>query len=181
MLPWQDVEKTSTWLNIWPDEIYGSTETGILAWRYRQQDNIPWFTFSDVHLSQESEGVRVFSPLIPAEGLVLDDMLQFNENGQFHLIGRRGRVVKIEEKRISLVEIEQRLLALDGIMDVAAIPLIRNGRQAIGVVVVPNKEARQIWQCSGGKLWSCPGAKHYYHGLNLLQYLVTGALLMKYQ
>ncbi|EKF8433415.1 acyl-CoA synthetase, partial [Escherichia coli] len=151
MLPWQDVEKTSTWLNIWPDEIYGSTETGILAWRYRQQDNIPWFTFSDVHLSQESEGVRVFSPLIPAEGLVLDDMLQFNENGQFHLIGRRGRVVKIEEKRISLVEIEQRLLALDGIMDVAAIPLIRNGRQAIGVVVVPNKEARQIWQCSGGK------------------------------
>ncbi|MFA9342471.1 AMP-dependent synthetase, partial [Escherichia coli] len=103
-------------LNIWPDEIYGSTETGILAWRYRQQDNIPWFTFSDVHLSQESEGVRVFSPLIPAEGLVLDDMLQFNENGQFHLIGRRGRVVKIEEKRISLVEIEQRLLALDGIM-----------------------------------------------------------------
>ncbi|MCV5591517.1 AMP-dependent synthetase, partial [Escherichia coli] len=85
MLPWQDVEKTSTWLNIWPDEIYGSTETGILAWRYRQQDNIPWFTFSDVHLSQESEGVRVFSPLIPAEGLVLDDMLQFNENGQFHL------------------------------------------------------------------------------------------------
>lgn len=151
MLPWQDVEKTSTWLNIWPDEIYGSTETGILAWRYRQQDNIPWFTFSDVHLSQESEGVRVFSPLIPAEGLVLDDMLQFNENGQFHLIGRRGRVVKIEEKRISLVEIEQRLLALDGIMDVAAIPLIRNGHQAIGVVVVPNKEARQIWQCSGGK------------------------------
>ena len=119
----------------------------------------PGFTFSDVHLSQESEGVRVFSPLIPAEGLVLDDMLQFNENGQFHLIGRRGRVVKIEEKRISLVEIEQRLLALDGIMDVAAIPLIRNGRRAIGVVVVPNKEARQIWQCSGGKLWSCPGAK----------------------
>lgn len=40
MLPWQDVEKTSTGLNIWPDEIYGSTETGILAWRYRQQDNI---------------------------------------------------------------------------------------------------------------------------------------------
>ncbi len=68
-------------------------------------------------------------------------MLQFNQNGQFHLIGRRGRVVKIEEKRISLVEIEQRLLALDGIMDVAAIPLIRNGRQAIGVVVVRNKEA----------------------------------------
>lgn len=90
-------------------------------------------------------------------------MLQFNENGQFHLIGRRGRVVKIEEKRISLVEIEQRLLALDGIMDVAAIPLIRNGRQAIGVVVVPNKEARQIWQCSE-KTLELSWRKHYYHG-----------------
>lgn len=32
-------------LNIWPDEIYGSTETGILAWRYRQQDNIPGLLF----------------------------------------------------------------------------------------------------------------------------------------
>ncbi|MDF7680450.1 AMP-dependent synthetase [Enterobacteriaceae bacterium ESL0689] len=151
MLPWQDVEKTFTWLNIWPDEIYGSTETGILAWRYRQQDNIPWFTFPEVHLSPEDENVRVFSPLIPAEGLVLDDMLQFNENGQFHLLGRRDRVVKIEEKRISLNEVEQRLLALDGILDVAAIPLMRGGRQAIGVVFVLNEEARQKWQYAGRK------------------------------
>ncbi len=107
-------------------------------------------------------------------------MLQFNENGQFHLIGRRGRVVKIEEKRISLVEIEQRLLALDGIMDVAAIPLIRNGRQAIGVVVVPIKRPVKYGNAPE-KTLELSWRKHYYHGLNLLQYLVTGALLMKYQ
>jgi acyl-coenzyme A synthetase/AMP-(fatty) acid ligase len=41
MLPWCDVSTTAGWLNIWPDEIYGSTETGILAWRHRQQDNVP--------------------------------------------------------------------------------------------------------------------------------------------
>ena len=28
---WRDVSTTVGWLNIWPDEIYGSTETGILA------------------------------------------------------------------------------------------------------------------------------------------------------
>ncbi len=41
-------------------------------------------------------------------GLLLDDLLQFSQDGQFHLMGRRGRIVKIEEKRISLREVEQR-------------------------------------------------------------------------
>ena len=28
MLSWQDVKQAADWLNVWPDEIYGSTETG---------------------------------------------------------------------------------------------------------------------------------------------------------
>ena len=61
-------------------------------------------------------GDQVTSPLIrEAEGAVLDDILHFAADGQFNIVGRRGRVVKIEDKRISLDEIEQRLLALDGI------------------------------------------------------------------
>lgn len=152
LLPWQDVVQTAKWLNIWPDEIYGSTETGILAWRYRQQDDVPWRPFPGVRFQPENDNFRVFSPLIADNnGLLLDDILRFVENGQFHLLGRRGRVVKIEEKRISLHEVEQRLLALDGVRKAVALPVSRGGRLGIGVLLVLDDTARQLWQQCGGK------------------------------
>jgi len=152
MLHWQDVMQTAKWLNIWPDEIYGSTETGILAWRYRQQDDVAWLPFPGVRFQPEHDSFRVFSPLIADNnGLLLDDTLRFVENGQFHLLGRRGRVVKIEEKRISLNEVEQRLLALDGVREAVALPVSRGGRLGIGVLLVLDDKARQLWHQCGGK------------------------------
>lgn len=152
MLPWQDVEQTASWLNVWPDEIYGSTETGILAWRNRQQEEMAWQPFPGVSFRQQEEAFRVFSPLIADDsGILLDDILQFDANGQFRLMGRKGRVVKIEEKRISLSEIEQRLLELEGIREAAALPVSRGGRQGIGVLLVVDDTLREQWQSRGGK------------------------------
>lgn len=152
MLPWQGVTQAVAWLNVWPDEIYGSTETGILAWRYRQEDDVAWQPFPGIMFQPENDAFRVFSPLIAGDdGLLLDDILHFAENGHFHLAGRRGRVVKIEEKRISLSEVEQRLLALEGIRDVAALPISRGGRQSVGVLLVLDDDARQRWHECGGK------------------------------
>jgi acyl-coenzyme A synthetase/AMP-(fatty) acid ligase len=61
-------------------------------------------------------------------------------------------VVKIEEKRISLSEIEQRLLELEGIQDAVALPVSRGGRQAIGVLLVLNDHTRQKWQSANKPL-----------------------------
>lgn len=153
VLPWEEVSETHRWLNIWPDEIYGSTETGIIAWRHRDADARPWLPFPGVKLIPEAEACRVTSPLIPEPaGLLLDDILHFDDNGLFRLAGRRGRVVKIEEKRISLNEVEQRLLALEGICEAAALPVSRGGRQGVGVLLVLNDEARQRWQQQGSKM-----------------------------
>ena len=139
-LPWQEVAAVQAWLNVWPDEIYGSTETGVMAWRYRQEESTRWQPFPGVTF----HGDRVTSPLIPeAEGIVLDDILHFTADGQFSLVGRRGRVVKIEDKRISLDDIEHRLLALDGIREAAALTVTRGGRQGIGVLLVLNEAVRQ--------------------------------------
>ncbi|CBG91032.1 AMP-binding protein [Citrobacter rodentium] len=152
MLSWQEVTQAAAWLNVWPDEIYGSTETGILAWRYRQQDSVSWLPFPGVRFEPEGGNFRVFSPLIAdVNGLLLDDILRFGENGRFRLLGRRGRVVKIEEKRISLSEVEQRLLALEGIRDVAALPVTRGGRQGVGVLLVLDGDAQRQWRHRGGK------------------------------
>jgi len=151
-LPWCDVEHTSSWLGVWPDEIYGSTETGILAWRHRRQDTCGWLPFPGVVLSERDGLVRAVSPLIPdPQGIELDDMLSFDEQGLFSIGARRGRVVKIEEKRISLQEVEQRVLELDGVIDAAALPVHRNGRQGIGVLLVLEENARLAWRQHGGK------------------------------
>lgn len=152
MLPWRDVLHTHGWLRIWPDEIYGSTETGVLAWRHRRQETTAWQPLPGVELVREGDAWRALSPLIaePA-GLLLDDRLQVAPDGQFHLTGRRGRVIKIEEKRVSLHDVEQRLLALEGIQDAVALPVTRGGRQSIGVLLVVDDAHRQRWHSAQKK------------------------------
>lgn len=152
ILPWKEVTETEAWFGIWPDEIFGSTETGILAWRHRTTEDATWLPFPGVSIVPEGEAFRARSPLIADEaGLLLDDILQFDERGHFSLAGRRGRVVKIEEKRISLSEVEQRLIALDGIVDAAALPLSRGGRQGIGVLLVLDDNLGDAWRQKTGK------------------------------
>ncbi|MEX3021760.1 AMP-binding protein [Kluyvera sp. STS39-E] len=123
-------------LRVWPDEIYGSTETGIVAKRCQHND-AAWQPFPGVVLRKENAATRIFSPLIADNnGLCLDDNLQFLESGDFHLLGRHDRIVKIEENRVSLCEIERRLLALAGVREAAAVPVYRGGRQSIGALLV---------------------------------------------
>lgn len=152
ILSWQDAKQTSAWLAIWPDEIYGSTETGVLAWRALRHKDAVWQPFAGVTFRAEGDAFRVFSPLLTQQnGLLLDDILQFSDGDQFRLMGRRGRVVKIEDKRISLSEVETRLVALDGIREAAALPVTRGERQAVGVLLVLEDEARLRWQEGGGQ------------------------------
>lgn len=151
-LPWGEAERCAARLGVWPDEIYGSTETGVLAWRYRRQENALWQPLPGVRFTAQDDAFRVQSPLIDdVNGLLLDDALQFTADGRFQLAGRRGRVVKIEEKRVALDEIERRLLALDGIVEAAALPLCRGGRQIVGALLVLDDATRQRWQNGGAK------------------------------
>ncbi|MFC3191590.1 acyl-CoA synthetase [Pseudocitrobacter faecalis] len=152
MLHWQDAQHAFRWLNVWPDEIYGSSETGVLAWRQRNAEEIAWQPFPGVTFKAENDDWRVTSPLItePA-GLLLEDTLRFNADNRFHLLGRRGRVVKIAEKRVSLAEVEQRVLALEGVRDAAAILITRGTRQSVGVLLVLDDETRQAWRGASRK------------------------------
>lgn len=152
MLHWQDAQHAFRWLNVWPDEIYGSSETGVLAWRQRNAEEIAWQPFSGVTFTAESNEWRVMSPLIaePA-GLLLEDALRFTTDNHFHLLGRRSRVVKIAEKRVSLAEVEQRVLSLEGVRDAAAILITRGTRQNVGVLLVLTDDAHQAWQRASRK------------------------------
>ncbi|MDC9589157.1 hypothetical protein PSI23_07435 [Xenorhabdus sp. XENO-10] len=144
-------ERSMQWLNIPPNEIYGCTETGIMAWRSRKTNNEVWTTFEGVSFQEDGEkNVRVYSPLLADPfGLILDDQFDFDEHGNFALLGRRDRLVKIEEKRISLSEIERRLSEISGITDAVALLINRGKRNNIGAVVVLDHETYKRYQQQG--------------------------------
>ena len=118
-------------------EIYGSTETGVMAWRQRDGEGDAWRCFPAVRLQRTpSDRWHVFSDLIPdPSGWPLDDRLEMDDARGFQLAGRHDRVVKIEDKRVSLSEVERRVLMLPEVRDAAALVITRGGRSAVAVVV----------------------------------------------
>ncbi|WKV49063.1 AMP-binding protein [Dickeya fangzhongdai] len=138
VLPWPCAQSAQQWLGSAVDEIYGSTETGVMGWRSRQDEQTVWQPFPGVSFQGDDDGSwRARSALIsPPEGMKLDDKLAFDERGCFQLCGRHDRIVKIEDKRISLSEIERRLLSLPEIDDAVALQVTRQDRSGIGVVLV---------------------------------------------
>lgn len=99
-----DIERE---LGLRPTEIYGSSETGAVAWRRGSAD---WQPLPGATISVNADGaLRVQSPWVHAADEQTADGAQLTPNG-FQLLGRLDRIVKIEEKRISLPMLEQSLM-----------------------------------------------------------------------
>lgn len=105
-LPAEASDHIAQHLGLRPSEIYGSSETGAVAWR---EGDSPWQPLPGVAVELNAEGaLRVQSPWVnPAEAQTADGAEL--AHGGFRLLGRLDRIVKIEEKRISLPMLEQAL------------------------------------------------------------------------
>jgi len=118
-------------------EIYGSTESGGIAWR--SQDAAPasadWTPLDDVALTYEDRALVVTSFRAGPEPLRMADAAEPSAGGRFRLLGRLDRTVKLEEKRISLPELEQALEAHPWV-DRAALVVLAGPRPVLGAVVV---------------------------------------------
>lgn len=91
-----------------PTEIYGSSETGGIAWR---QGGTLWQPFAGVELGQDEQAaLRIASPCLPSGHVEQTaDAARIEADGRFELLGRLDRIVKLEEKRISLPMLEKAL------------------------------------------------------------------------
>ncbi|AIL33263.1 AMP-binding protein [Basilea psittacipulmonis] len=90
--------------NLMPiQEIYGSTETGVIATRQSDQ---AWQPFHSVHIDTSSSDQTVIQSNWTDQAQAIGDRIHLKENGQFTLNGRMDRVIKLAEKRASLDEIE---------------------------------------------------------------------------
>lgn len=109
-------------------EIYGSSETGIIAHR-QQLGNELWTPFPTVQVSTNSDGLlQVTSPFINAsEGSVFQtqDMVTMQPDSRFQLHGRADSIVKIAGRRVSLLTVEEAIKRCDGVVDAAvtAVPV----------------------------------------------------------
>ncbi len=111
-------------------EIYGSSETGVIAWRTQQKtvDKAMWHALPYVGLTSSlDDRLAVTSPFLgQQEALVLSDRAVFGKSGEFELKGRVDTIVKVEGKRVSLTAMEKLLMNNSWAKEVKVLTLSRN-------------------------------------------------------
>ena len=126
-------------LGVCPTEVLGSTETSGVAWRQQLENGADelWHSMPEVRVRQDEEGfLEVSSHFMGLSSWHrMGDKVRLETNRSFELLGRGDHIVKIEEKRVSLAEIEQRAVELPSIVDAAAAALEDGARQFVGLVV----------------------------------------------
>ena len=128
-------------LGLVPIEVYGSSETGGIAWRQQHtRMDEAWTPMPGVTCRIDSEeGVlEVRSPHLPNENWfrTADRALSLADN-RFLVKGRVDRIVKIEEKRISLTAIESELTTSPMVVD-ARVFVLEGRRPRIAAFIVPS-------------------------------------------
>jgi acyl-coenzyme A synthetase/AMP-(fatty) acid ligase/3-hydroxymyristoyl/3-hydroxydecanoyl-(acyl carrier protein) dehydratase len=119
-----------------PLEVYGSTETGGIAWR-RQDQTDAWQPLAGIAVRRDEDGaLNVRSPHLDHAGWHrTDDRIAFDADGRFRLQGRLDRVLKLDGKRVSLPELEARLALHPYVAQAAIVPLAGASRERVGAVV----------------------------------------------
>jgi acyl-coenzyme A synthetase/AMP-(fatty) acid ligase len=119
-----------------PIEVLGSTESGGIA--HRQRDGSAtadaWTPLPAVAVARAADGALVATSPWSGGSVRLEDEITLEGGGRFHLGTRMDRIVKLEGKRVSLPEIEARLVAHAWVAAAAVEPVPAGGR--LGAVLV---------------------------------------------
>jgi acyl-coenzyme A synthetase/AMP-(fatty) acid ligase len=101
------------------EELYGCTEAGATATRRTTQDD-DWHLLEGMRFFQTmtngGDETQVHGDHLP-EAACLQDILKLESETRFKLVGRSGDMINVGGKRASLANLNQLLLAIDGIED----------------------------------------------------------------
>ena len=150
-------------------EVYGSTETGGMAWRQQmaQQKN-PWQLLEGVDARVNGAGLlEVCSAFTENRWVTTGDKVALAEDGSFSLLGRADKIVKLEEKRVSLTALEMTLARAKEIAEVRVF-LLEGTRQQMAAVIVLSEQGVDVLLGKGRKelieqFKSRVGASHPAH------------------
>ena len=133
-------------------EVFGSTETGGIAWRVWSREDPPWDLFDDVtfleaetaedagadgeaahHGADDTEPdvpLKVRSPRLaarpgqaPLDCWQTDDLVRRRGARQFRFSGRRSQLVKINGRRVNIAALEGALRSVIDCADLACLPV----------------------------------------------------------
>ena len=132
-------------LNVPITEVLGSSETGGIA--HRREDDAAWTAFNNVQI-QISEATELMVQSNHAGELgwiITGDAAQWVDitNKQFKLLGRLDRIVKLEEKRLSLDAIEQNINFLAEVEQSHILLIDHQNRQILACIAVLTTQAQQ--------------------------------------
>ncbi len=154
-LPDEAVPECIACLGHAPIEVYGSSETGGVAWRQRSTPAaVEWQALPDVQWRlQDGEVLEIRSAhLDTADWTPTADRAAATIAG-FKLLGRADRVIKVEEKRVSLAAIEQALLATGWLIELRVLHL-PGPREQLGIVAVLSHSGWQLHDELGKKTFA---------------------------
>lgn len=146
-----------------PLEIFGSTETGGVAWRRQTPGagRLHWTPLPGVRVERVAEGpdagrLRVTSPFVSAgaaeaerAAFTMGDLAEVGADGRFEVRGRADRVVKIGEKRLSLPEMESQLQGHPLVQEAALLGLEQGGETRVAAAVVLTDAGRRALDAEG--------------------------------
>ncbi len=123
-----------------PIEVFGSTETGGVAWRQRHpQAPVFWQALPGVAWRIDDDRLEIRSPHLPTDAWTAGADRAAAVDGGFVLQGRADRIVKIAEKRVSLQAVEDRLQQ-GGLVSALRLVVLSEPREQLGVVAVPTAQ-----------------------------------------
>jgi acyl-coenzyme A synthetase/AMP-(fatty) acid ligase len=130
-----------------PIEVYGSSESGGIAWRQqRTERDQGWKPLPGVEwrVDADESVLEVRSAHLPdSTWFRMADRAAPADDQHFLLTGRVDRIAKIEGKRISLGAIEGQLKASRLVRDARVLGVERRRRQQIAAFIVPSEEGRR--------------------------------------
>jgi acyl-coenzyme A synthetase/AMP-(fatty) acid ligase len=136
-------------------EVYGSTETGGIAWRaWETAEDRPWWkpiAGVETEIRPEDAGPRLWARsgcTYEQDWMPSGDLARYGADGRFALQGRADDVLKFEDKRISLSEMRAELLRHPWVAE-ARLLLLPGTRQQLGAVVVLTAEGRATLDAQG--------------------------------
>lgn len=114
MLTAELARRTREVFGIAPREIFGSTETGGVAYRRQDDGGETWSVFPGVKIAAgKDRRLVVKSPFSFKRKYTMGDAVEILDGGEsFRLLGRVDRLVKINEERVNLAEMEAKIVAL---------------------------------------------------------------------
>ncbi|MDT6961917.1 AMP-binding protein [Cupriavidus sp. SZY C1] len=144
-----------------PIEVFGSSETGGIAWRQRTVHADRWNALPGIAWRLQDGYLAVRSPHLPDDGwhVCADRALPAGDDS-FVLAGRADRIVKIEEKRISLTQIEQSLAAAPGVREARVVMVELDVGMRVAAAVVLDEAAHAQLEADGRGAVSAVLRKH---------------------